>query len=197
MIRFYLLPLEIVIKSIDPYQANRSPKYFTGTEAIPMVTCKWESTHYGLNDVCLIKAEVSIDQHNLLKSQPDVIAFPAQLDSIISDSAIANTSNKLSEFNIPTDLISNAITYRAYLKRVYKLFEAFRLLHSVSNTKIFTEGFTLNSKYSELNLKTQNALKAVASILSIDASAFTGNYTVKSIIIEFVQSQSDNIDMMN
>lgn len=195
-IRFYILPLDIVIHSTDPYSASRTPKYLSSlTDIAPIIQCGWNSTIYGLNNVALIKADISTSQHTLLSSQTDVIAFPNNLDNPATQSAIDSVSPRLEVFNIPTSWINTSLTYRQILRRISRIFRVFRRLHERFDEKIFDVGFDLDSQYKDFSSTAKLNLKEIALELGIDLTEYSNTTTVRQIVEALMNAQTGDTDI--
>lgn len=199
-IRFYIVPLEIVVHSPDPYSATRTHKYFGSINddndllRVPIVpNVNYQSTHMGLENVSLVRADVTPAQHAILISYPDVIAFPENLNNNATQNAIDDVSPKLEAYKIPSDWIDTSLTYRQILRRIHRIFKVARFMHEHGfNINLFGAGRLLSTTYSELSLSIRNRLTQVAALVGADTSGLTGSSTVRQILKVLMDAQEGN-----
>lgn len=155
----------------------------------------YNSIDFGLENVCLVRADVTAAQHTLLTSYSDVIAFPSNLNNSITQTAIDNVTPKLEAYKIPADWLSTSLTYKQALRRVYRIFQVHKFMHQHgTNFNLFSSGYTFSTTFSELPVKARDKLVLIATNLNADTSQLAASSTLRQIFKVLMDAQSGDWD---
>lgn len=168
MKRFYLLPIAMI-------DTGRGPKYVRwryNPDGIPIES--WGLMDYGFEPVCIFVGDMTDEQHLELSANPDVYAFPTDLDIPVGEESTALKSS-FETFNFPANWITPASTYRQVLRRVAASCQCLqRLKGMVGNYCPFSLGgqwgdHSLNTKLSDIPLAVRGALLSACGQIGIES----------------------------
>lgn len=169
MKRFYVVPKIGAGTEEDPIR----PKY------IADAGISHASMDYGLEDTHLVGAEVTDAQHTLLAAQLDVIAIPADLDSLIGLSALPVVQQALEGLYVPADWVTTSHSYRDVVRLVGKLFQYMQRFQGREMRKFFEGGITLDTRVNQLTQAQRTAMLDAATDLGLDTSGVTMTMTLR------------------
>lgn len=194
-VRFYLLPIEEVVKDAQLGTTTRGPKYFAWRfDPDPPALLdgvSYEMRDYGLEPTALLAADVTNAQHQLLIANADVTAVPANLDNTLGANR-ATVQAALESLHIPADALTNATTYRQVLRGVMAIFAlAQRFNGRVGNSgRLFPVGITLATTLGDLSQSVRNQLQSAAEELGYDYSGLTLQSTLRDVLKQIANQQS-------
>jgi len=180
-VRVYVLPMVIIPVGDRNY---RVPKYI-GARNPPLVGLEnitYNCMDYGMEDVCILIADVTIAQHNLLSAQTDVLSAPQNIDNNLTAGAVTTVKNFLELLHIPADWVSTADTYRDVLRLVGWLFQFMQRVHGIFQEKLFVAPNTLSTTYSQLSVGMQAALLQAAQSFAFNTTGLQASTTLRVIL---------------
>lgn len=163
--RFYVVPK--VGDGLTPDTAVR-PKYIADAGV------QFGAMDYGLEDTFLVGCEVTPEQHSQLAAQLDVIAIPADLDSLVGLSALSVVVDRLESLHVPADWVTTDHTYRFVVGVVGRLFTYMQRFNGQQMAKFFTSGVTLETRVNQLTTAQRNAMLNAATSLGLTTDTITG-----------------------
>jgi hypothetical protein len=178
----YLVPSESVPGEGVTYYG---PKYFAwrfGTGTLP----KRGQVDYGFIDGYLVEADLDAAQIAALTANPDVYAFPANLDAAISPNDGLRTM--FEGFNIPTDWLTSATTYRELIRKLYgiiKFAQRFAYIAGENGAPPGTFLFgviTLDTRYRNFPADVANWFSLTVASYGIDPGIIRANSTVRQML---------------
>lgn len=175
MIRFYILPIEII-------DSVRLPKYLRSRRNPTGIPCRWGLLDYGLIDAALVAADVTTEQHDLLAANSDVASAPENIDQNISDAAIPKVMNVLEQLRIPADWVNNTFTYRGILRMVAGLFLFAQRHHGMHGEPLIDNVAQLDLRWNQIPLARRQRIQATADALGYDYSQVQTNWLVRRIL---------------
>jgi hypothetical protein len=192
MIRLYLVPREEVEADGATW---RHPKYFYSEYSISVLpeleNTPWSCREYGHEGMCLVVSDVTQEQHDALKVQPDVIAIPADLDSNFSSQAVSVASDFLESYHLPANWLNTSYTYREGLRVVSHFMAFMQRVHGMTKQKISQLGITMNTQWKDLPQAARDKLRDAALSYPLDVSGVTANTTVRQMLKLMVDQFED------
>ena len=180
-VRVYVLPMVIIPVGDRNF---RAPKYL-GARNPPLVGLEniaYNCMDYGMEDVCILIADVTIAQHNLLSAQTDVLSAPQNIDNNLNAGAVTTVKNFLELLHIPANWVSTADTYRDVLRLVGWLFQFMQRVHGIFQEKLFVAPNTLSTTYSQLSVGMQAALLQAAQSFAFNTTGLQASTTLRVIL---------------
>jgi hypothetical protein len=180
-VRVYVLPMVITLVGDRNY---RAPKYL-GSRNPPLAgleNIRYNCMDYGMENVCILIAEVTTAQHNLLSAQTDVLSAPQNIDNNLTAGAVTTVKNFLESLHIPANWVTTAHTYRDVLRLVGWLFQFMQRVHGIFQEKLFVAPNTLSTTYSQLSVGMQSALLQAAQSFSFDTTGLQASTTLRVIL---------------
>jgi hypothetical protein len=182
MKRLYILP---VIETIIGEITYRSPAYFGGrfiSGDSELFGVSEAVMYYGRENVCMVGADVTTEQHNQLSAYVDVLAIPENLDNNLSPAAVSKAQSTLEDMNIPANWINSSYTFRQVLRIVGGLFQFAQRVKGLTKEKIFDLGIPMSRKWKDLPLGMKQRLSDAADSMGYDKSDITANSTVRQVL---------------
>lgn len=182
--RIYIVPIvqtdTVIVRGIDTLRLSfRNPKYFAN------LTNKRQCIDFGLENFMIVRASVTQAQHDSISSFLDVDYFPSNLDENLTVTSANIISLKLEAKNIPSDWINTTFTYRQVLKRIIAIAQFLQRFNGIiGNTRLFSTGITLETRFNQLPVRVRNALVNTANDMGFDASSLTATSTLRTILKE-------------
>lgn len=168
-IRVYLMP--IVVGSRGRFAQIRLPKYLDLVDGSHCTMLR-----YGQEDVCLFVVDASDDQHTAVIANADVRAFPADLDTALTNAARTQIVNALESLNVPAHWVANGQTFRMVLRRLAGIFQLFCNLEGRSLR--FLQA-SLDSQISTLPQAVRTGMQDAAEALNASTAGITGATTLR------------------
>lgn len=157
--RFYFVPK--IGSGASPDDAFR-PKY---TDA----GFQWQAMDHGFANCFLLIADVDEKHHAALSEQPDVLAFPAELNSKITDDDLAALKAKCEALKLPADWLGTTHSYAELVQSAAKMIGLSQRFKGLYRESLLKDGVTLDSKISEIPGGKGNQLAAAATSLGLDS----------------------------
>ena len=190
-VRVYVLPMvETLIGAIT----YRAPKYIGGrnnTTLAGLENLSYACMPYGMQPVCLLIADVTVAQHNLLTANSDVLAAPQNIDNNLNAGAVTTVKNLLESLHIPAGWVTTSHTYRQVLRLVGWLFQFMQRVHGIFPEKLFAAPNTLATTYGELSPGMQSALLQAAQSFAFDTSGLQSSTTLRVILKNLADQFND------
>lgn len=183
MIRFYILPIEQVVDGATTY---RGPKYFDwrrDPDPPALVSTRYALMDYGLINACLIVADVTQEQHDLLVANSDVASPPEDIDQNITTQALPQVQNVLEALRIPTGWIDTTYTYREILRRVAGLFQFAQRHHGMHDEQLIDNTGQLDLTWADISVDRRTRVQMTADSFGYDYSTVTGTWTVRQTLM--------------
>lgn len=172
--------------------------YVTGRDGVGSFQNPWRvkyfqalNTKYGTTfhtydagriDAVMVCASITAAAHTEVSANADVLSFPANLDSTITNPELAVLQNRLEAIKIPGDFFTAGMTYRqvgTFLMQVFTIDQKFDGLFG----KTFFEGtITLDTRANQLTAGQRGPLVQTLQALGIDASSFSGATTIRQLL---------------
>lgn len=190
MQRLYLVPSE----AIQPPESDTTyfgPKYFawrspavSGSGSLP----KLGQRDYSFVNCYIVLADLSQADHDALILNADVFAFPVDLDQSIAAADIAPLRTIFEGFNVPTDWLTPANTYRELVRQMYgivKFAGKFAVIAAElgypSQTFLFNS-VDLDTRYRDFPVGTQEIFEATVAWYGIDPGLIKPNSTMRQML---------------
>ena len=177
--RFYLIPIERV-------DNKRGPQYFTwrfDPDPENSITCQWGMKDYGLIDRAVIAANVTQAQHDSLITHADVYAFPADIDTIMTQGEQATLTTFLEGTNVPAQWLAGQQTNREVLRIITAMFLYIQRMTAILGYVPGPEqGYALNTQYQNMQADVQAAILQAASDLGYSVTNVKANTTLRLIL---------------
>lgn len=185
-VRFYLVPMigngqDVPLSELSPTTGNFRPKYTDPGVLGPVGEFSWSGMPYPFENVYLLGADVTPEQHAALSAQADVLAVPNALDSNVSALAVTTIQSKLEAINVPAEWVTTSLTYRQVLRRVGKIIQ-FAQRHRGLHALRLLDGMTLDTRWNQLTEAQRTRLRSVADSFGIDYSGVTNTMTLREIL---------------
>jgi len=189
--RVYVLPMvETLIGAIT----YRAPKYLGGRNNPPLAgleNISYACMPYGMQPVCLLIADVTVAQHNLLTANSDVLAAPQNIDNNLTAGAVTTVKNFLESLHIPAGWVTTAHTYRDVLRLVGWLFQFMQRVHGIFQEKLFVAPNTLSTTYGQLSAGMQAALLQAAQSFAFNTTGLQAGTTLRVILKNLADQFND------
>ena len=179
-VRFYFVPK--IGDGLSSHSAFR-PKYTDpGDLGVGLDVTGWSTMDYGAENLFLLGADVTPEQHTALSAQVDVLAVPA-LDSNVSGVALSTVQDKLEAMNLPGSWVMTSLTYRQVVRTVAKIILFMQRYNGQNGAgRLFGAGVTLDTQWNQLSQAERTRLRAVADSFGIDYSAVTNSMNLRQIL---------------
>ena len=190
-VRVYVLPMDETLIGASTY---RAPKYIGGRNNPPLAgleNISYACMPYGMQPVCLLIADVTVAQHNLLTANSDVLAAPQNIDNNLNAGAVTTVKNLLESLHIPAGWVTTSHTYRQVLRLVGWLFQFMQRVHGIFPEKLFAAPNTLATTYGELSPGMQSALLQAAQSFAFDTSGLQSSTTLRVILKNLADQFND------
>ena len=181
-VRVYVLPMVDTLIGAHNY---RSAKYFRVRDNPPLAGLEniaYNCMDYGMENVCLLIADVTTAQHTILSAQTDVLSAPQNIDNNLTAGAVTTVKNFLELLNIPAGWVTTAHTYRDVLRLVGWLFQFMQRVHGIFQEKLFVAPNTLSTTYSQLSVGMQAALLQAAQSFAFNTTGLQASTTLRVIL---------------
>jgi hypothetical protein len=181
MARFYLVPKIGVGTVPDPFRA----KYVRPDElgAGWNIVGRYVSMDYGFENAFLVKADVTPSEHTTLSAQTDVLAVPADLDTLVSGAALPTVQSKLEALNLPASWVTTSHTYRQVMRTVRRVITFMQRYQGLFPAdRVFAAGITLDTRLNQMTAAQRSRLQDVAVSLGLDTSGVTNTLTIRQAL---------------
>jgi hypothetical protein len=178
--RFYLLP-----KIGDGIFTNPLRPKYTDDEALGVgwsLAGRWSAMDYGLEDLFLMGADVTPEEHALLDAQADVTAIPTPIASNVTAGALGTVQSRLESVNLPGSWVTTAFTYQQVLAIVGRVVAFAQRYHGLYGTRLFSVTITLNTQVNQLTAQQRQRLQTAAESFGLDYSGVTGTTTMRQLL---------------
>ena len=185
--KLYLVPVESQLPTYD----NRGPKYFSGwrlpePDISGIVSSGWAAMDYGFFDYMLIyKADITQGEHDALILNPDVYAWPDDLNQPVTDPAVDVFFDAI---NVPTNWLTPSTEYIELLRRLAGMFQFNQRYSSIASeagggTRSMFEGRDLASRPRDMTPEEEAWLRAAAdTFVSGAGSQINRNQTFRTLM---------------
>ena len=175
--RLFVLP---VVGSGSSRLDPRRPKYVVEEPALAGVP--WAMMDYGHHPGCLLAADVTNQQRNLLSGKADVALVPLNLDTTVGANLTA-TQNVLEALHVPALWVTASDTWRVVVRTVGGLFQfAQRYAGLTDGQDLLPAGVNLNLTMADVPQARRDAIQATAESFGYDTSAITGATTIRAAL---------------
>jgi hypothetical protein len=137
---------------------------------------------YGVEDLFLVKADLTAAQRTALSAQADVLVVPTNLDANVSALAVNRIQTQLEAANLPAEWVTTSLTYRQVLRVVRKIIMFRQRLRGDFGEALFGGGVTLDTRWNQLSAGVQQRLRDAAASFNLDTSSITNNSTMRQIL---------------
>ena len=174
----YLVPVET-------QPNNRGPKYFGGWRNpepdLTGILKDWAAMDYGFFDYMLIRCPtISQAEHDALILNPDVYAWPDNLDQPVTD---PNVDVFFEAINIPTNWLTPSTQYRELLRRLAGMFQFNQRYSVISNGGDIFAGRDLSSRPSDMTAQEEQWLRDTAnSFVPGSGDSLNRNQTFRTLM---------------
>jgi len=177
--RFYLIPIETI-------GTTRLPKYLRHGRLRPdgIAALPWSMKDFGNEDVGLVCAEITDEQHTSLSSNIDVVSIPANLDNSVSAIALNVVRDALEGLHIPGNWVTTSHTYRQVTRTVALFFDFMQRVQGLTTERLFS-GRALSATWGSLPAGVKQVLRDAATAGGLDYSFVTSSTTIREILLNF------------
>lgn len=181
-VRFYLVPK--VLRTGGPLGEYFAPKYTDPGElgAGWNLDGRWSAMDYGLENLFLMGADVTVEEHTALNAQTDVIAIPSPISANVSAGALSVVRSRLEGANLPGNWVTTAFTYQQVLAIVGRVVAFAQRYQGLFNAAIFAGGITLDTQINQLSQTQRNRLQTTANSFGLDYSGVTSTSTMRQVL---------------
>lgn len=135
MIRWYLVPrVGDGLSSATAY----GPKHFEAGHGF------WNCMVAGLEPWVLVKADVAAERDAALRAEPDVLAWPADLDEPVG-AILPSVLSRLEEAAVPCHGVGLAASWRDLLILAARTYAVHQRVHATTNTRLL-DGVSLDDR---------------------------------------------------
>lgn len=180
-VRIYVMPIERVGNA-------RGPKYFKWWFNPDGIDTVWSMKDFGYRDTCIIAADVTPAQHQEIAARDDVIAAPADIDSVIDTQQKRDAVvDALESLHVPAGWVEVGMTYREVVRPVTHLFLLAQRYYGQTASKYGeglrlvepSLGYTLDTLVSDIPAQVRQDLNEAAVSLGYDTSGVNGSWTYR------------------
>lgn len=185
MIKFYLIPIDSIAKPDGG--SSRGPKYIAWNPAKynhpGIVVGRWAMMDYGFSPYALFMADISQADHDLLIQNTDVYTFPDNLDSPVNQ----DIRPFFESFNLPTDWLTPATTYRELLRNVAGMMQFNQRYNGIwrdtygANRSIFDTA-TLDTRLRDMTAEEQSVFLAAVASFGYDPNLVPTNARLRQLV---------------
>lgn len=189
MQRLYLVPTE----SYDPGTGvvYYGPQYFhwqvpaySSSGTLPFLG----KHHYGFANCYVVLADLTQPDHDALMLNSDVYVYPVDVDHNIAPQDINSLRTQFEGFNIPTDWLTPANTYRELIRQVWGIFlfvARYGLLAGElgypPRTFLFND-VDLDTQYSSFSVGVKEIFDATVTTYGVDPGIILPNMTIRQML---------------
>lgn len=181
-VRLYLLPLEAVDNGDGTN--NRGPKYFKWSrdpDPPALIPVTYQLVPYGMEDVCILKADLTGGQHTSLSGQSDVTAIPTNLASTVG-AQLTTVQGRLEGYGIPAQWVTAAMTYRQVLRSLIAIFRVSMRFEELGYAQLRPSGVTLSTPWSNMPSPYRDDLLQAIDDLGYDRTGLTASSTLRDLL---------------
>jgi hypothetical protein len=171
-IRVYLMP--IVVGSRGRFAQIRLPKYLGLVDGRSCTMLR-----YGQEGACLFVVDITDEQHTAMVANADVRAFPANLDTAVTNAARTQIVNALEALNVPAHWVANGQTFRMVLRRLAGIFALFCNLEG--RALRFLQS-SLDSQINTLPQPVRTGMQDAAQALGLSTAGIAGTTTLRAAL---------------
>jgi len=183
-----------MVETLIGASTYRAPKYLGGRNNPTLAgleNISYGCMDYGMQPVCLLIADVTVAQHNLLTANSDVLAAPQNIDNNLTAGAVTTVKNFLESLHIPAGWVTTSHTYRQVLRLVGWLFQFMQRVHGIFPEKLFAAPNTLATTYGELSPGMQSALLQAAQSFAFNTTGLQAGTTLRVILKNLADQFND------
>lgn len=184
-VRLYIVPSEMY----DPGYGTQyfGPLYFKwrySTGDLPRLG----QVHYGFVSGYIVAAELTQEQHDWLVVQPGAWAFPVDLDANIEQADMEALRARFEGFNVPSDWLTAANTYREMLHSTHGVFDfakRYTLIAAEAGYRLqfLFDTVDLDTRYRDFPALTQEWFEATIASYGYDpADVIKANSTMRQML---------------
>jgi hypothetical protein len=183
MIRFYLLPIVIVV--LPSGTEARGPKYFKGRFTEPSgIDCTWNMFDFGrvIPYALLFAHDITPADDAVVSANPDVYAFPTSLDEPVTDPTIDAFFETL---HIPTNWLTPSTSYRELLRQTAGMVQFMQLYEGIAAADIgeprdLFESVTLDDNLNAMSQQERSWFNQAVAHLGVPN--IPGNPTLRTLL---------------
>lgn len=178
MIRFYLLPVQVVIDN----GVHRGPMYLKWSWNPDGLDVRWSLKDYGMIDQGVVAVDAVQADHDSLAVQADVYQFPTDLDLSMGAQERAVLTSFLEGIAVPADWLSPQDTFRTALRTITGMYLSMQRLTAITRIDPISAGLQLNDQFGTLPQLWQDAILQTYDDLDYDSSVVRDNWTLRIIL---------------
>ena len=137
---------------------------------------------YGAEPLCILGAEATAGQHNLLSNQVNLYQFPENLDTEPLPSERTALQAWLESRKVPADWIVAGQTFRQILRILWGMFQYMQRLHGTTPDRLFAGGVTLDSTFGSLPSSMQLSMIEAGVSLGYPVGAFVSTDLLRTTL---------------
>jgi hypothetical protein len=168
--RCYVLPLILGTRGF------REPKY-----CVALGIRQFWVVDFGMEDLALVLAMVTAEQHTSLIANSDVYSLPENLDTALTAAEVIQVKQALESIRIPGDLIAVGWTWRQVIGFTFRLFQFIQRLATFGKHP-YPPTVTLDSKWNTMPAPLRNDLIACAESMGYPTTLMTGTNLYRTIL---------------
>jgi hypothetical protein len=94
----------------------------------------WVAMPYGIEGICLVAS----DPNPALAAEPDVFAFPVNLDAPLASADVTNVQAFFQNVNVPSAYVVAGLTWRTVARTTAKVFQILQRHNGLTGTAVFS-----------------------------------------------------------
>lgn len=173
----YIMPLAFEQRGGRAFNANY-PKYlFTS----PPANCEFFTLQpYAFANLCIVTAEISPENHTIVKGMPDVWSIPENANQTMPEDQLLYFKAWVNLFQLPTDGLTVGMTYNALMRYISNLIQFSQ--YADHQKGLGFQGRNLNVPFGDLSTKDKSTLDQVYVEKGYSKKKFNNNATLNEVL---------------
>jgi len=197
-VRYFIIPLVETVHSTNPWRSDRDMKYINNQhkrDGLSVQGFDWR--HNGAANVAIAKIEADTTTLNTLAAYPDVLRFPANINSTLTAARVNAVKARLDDLDLPSGWVNVSLTYKNVIHNIVRLFKINKYMYSLDGLKenLFAGGLTRNSTLSQIPAGKRARLRKFAENHGMDTTELTGSTTIQAAFIQLMAAQTQVQDI--
>lgn len=190
-IRWYIMPV-VGTWRVGAFNDSRRPKFMwalnTGGYSCGMLD-------YGPEGWCIshVRPAPATIVHDAMVADPEVFAFPQNLDTRIPGSSLNELRQRLALAHVPAHWISASMSFRALLDGLVKYCHWAQITRKVAGLKAPMLTGDQKGRYDQLPEATRNAAAVAATRLKLDPEAARAEQSLENALHAIVEQDKREI----
>jgi len=174
MIRFYILPIEVIDGN------KRGPMYFKWLYNEAGIAAQWSMMDYGFVDSALLfSPDISQADHNMLVLNLDVFAFPDNIDTPVND---PNVAAFFESIYLPTDWLTPATSYRELMRQTAGMMQFNQRYGGISDGHSIFANADLSTRLRQMTAQEEEWFYLTAESFGIPRNLINRNAQLRLLV---------------